>query len=226
MSRRLMAMMGLLVIGSTAALVACSSAGVEEPTEEAGEDALIQGAAVPTLGVRIDRIGRPEVTNFLVRDPRVKEVYNEHDSFAVPAESAQRYRGLFKASIAMYDGYDGVADMNDETVTKLSNILVDDFLRIDLTKPCSGVSSTGYFDIERAELLGEASKSCGGRSPNEDAFDTLATFYTNGPSKLTPRVTDLVDKSTGIAGNAFPYLVKPHLLRTPPPATPPATPNP
>ena len=61
----------------------------------------------------------------------------------------------------------------------------------------------------------EAPKSCGGRSPNEDAFDTLATLYTNGPAKLTPRVSDLVDASTGIAGRTFPYLVKPHLLRAP-----------
>jgi len=221
MSRRILAIVGVLLAATTTALVACSNPTEEEPSEEAsGEDALIQGAQVPQLGVRIDRIGRPEITNFLIRDPRVKALYNADDSFAVPAENAAKYTAAFKTSLAMYDGYDGVADMKDETVTKLSKILVDDYLRIDLTKPCTGVSSTGYLDLERAELLGEASKSCGGRSPNEDAFDTLATLYTNGPAKLTPRIGDKVDTSTGIAGNTFPYLVKPHLLRAPPPVNP------
>src|SRR5204863_8040764 len=126
-----------------------------------------------------------------------------------------------------YDGYDNVKDMDDAMLTKLSKILVDDYLRIDLSKPCPVLPTRGYLDLERAELLGKEPESCGGRSPNEDALDALATFYTNGPSKLEPRVTDLVDKSTGEAGKTFPYLAKPHLLRTqPPPGQAPTTPSP
>jgi len=223
---------GITALACVAGLSAAFAFGCTRETgeqEDLGEEALVEGA-VPRLGTRIDRIGRPEVTNFLVRNPVVKEAYNADDSFAVGAENLAKYIGLFKTSLAMYDGYDATVDMDDEAIAKLATILADDTLRIDLGKPCAGVSSTGYLDIERGELTGTESPTCGGRSPNEDAFDTLATLYTNGPTKLTPRVGDLVDTSTGVAGEAFPYLVKPHLLRAPMPTAPaptsPTTPAP
>lgn len=192
------------------ALFACAQTTTEEETEEQDDAVVTGGATVPRLGTRIDRIGRPEITNFVVKAPALKEIYNAEDSFAVSPESVAQFTGVLKASLAKYDTYDSVVDMDDGMLTKLAEVLVDDTLAIDLAKPCAGVSSTSYFDIERAQITGAKWTSCGGRSPNEDVVDTLITIYTNGPSKLTPRVSDGVDRSTGVAGETFPYLAKPH----------------
>ena len=177
--------------------------------EDIGEDAILEGVQVPKIGDRLDRVSRPETSNFMVREPGLKPAYNGKDSFTLSADDTRTYTAMFKTSLQMYDAYDGVTDMDDAMVTRLATILVDDTLRIDLSKPCS---ADGYFDLERAELLGTTSVSCGGRTPNEDAFDTLATVFTNGPAKLQPRVSDKVDHSTGISGSIFPYLAEPHPL--------------
>src|SRR5688572_28174297 len=84
-----------------AALRACSQK--EQGNEDRGQEAVVTGEEVPVLGTRIDRIGRPEVTNFLIRSPVIKEGYNADDSFAVSEENIAKYTGMFKASLAMYD---------------------------------------------------------------------------------------------------------------------------
>ncbi len=207
--------LSFLLVGSLVALAACQTQTADEDTAQ-DEGAATEGESLPTLGARVDRIGRPEITNFVVRDRALKELYNAEDSFAMPAEAAQKYSAAMRASIVHYDAFDGAKDFDDRSAEALARILVEDQLRIDVSKPC-GASGASYFDGERAEMLGRPATTCGGRAPNEDVFDTLMTFYTNGPARLTPRVGDGVDfaSSTGPSAAAFPYLAKPHLLRQP-----------
>lgn len=213
---------GLALVTLSAALsvvvIACGQS--QDAPSGGGESEVVDSepGQVPTLGTRIDRVGRPEVSTFLVRAPATAlSEYNSEDSFA---DNSAKYLPAIEKSLAMYDRYDSTVDMDEAMVSKLAKVLADDSIRIDLSKPCAVLPTTGYLDLERAELTGEEPKSCGGRSPNEDAFDTLATFYTNGPARLTPKVTDLVNASTGPAVETFPYLVKPHLLRAPPAPAP------
>jgi hypothetical protein len=219
--------LGVLVAVCTT-LVACQSQPEEDDAEQ-DEGAFMQREKVPALGARIDRIGRPEVTNFLMLDRTVapkagpnpfKEAYNAEDSFTIPAERQRRYTDAMKASIAHYDAQDDKTDLDEKMIEKLAGILVEDQLRIDMSKPCTA-TSTGYMDLERAEVLGLKSATCGGRTPDEDVFDTLMTLYTNGPSRPSPQVGDGVgpSASTGVSTAEFPYLAKPHLLR-PRPAAP------
>jgi hypothetical protein len=205
-----------LVLATCAAVVACQTQGDEEQSsQDEGAVAVAAAETVPVLGKRIDRIGRPEVTNFVVRDPALKVLYNAEDSFDVSAEMLPKYIGAAKAAIAHYDGFDGpVADYDEKSTAALAAILVEDQLRIDVSKPCDA-SGASYFAAESAEMRGRKATTCGGRAPNEDVFDTLITYYINGPTKDAPTSGDGVGlaSSTGPAGATFPYLVKPHLLR-------------
>lgn len=201
-----------LVVLILAGIAAACSAGEGEEDAFVDESSVRAGETVPELGPRIDRIGRPEVTNFVIRDPALKEKYNAEDSFAIDPAMRATYAAAMKAAIAHYDAMDGKTDYDDAKVGKLVSILIDDHLRIDTTKSCS-VLRSGYFAVERGEITGERTTSCGGRTPNEDVFDDLITFYTNGPSRALPRVSDGVDGSTGPAVASFPYLSRPHLLR-------------
>jgi Domain of unknown function (DUF4331) len=217
-----------VVVAVCTTLFACQSRA-EDADVEQDEGAISQLENVPELGPRIDRIGRPEITNFLVIDRTVapkagpnpfKEAYNAEDSFAIPAERLARYTAAMKASLVHYDAQDGTPDLDDAMAERLAAILVEDQLRIDIAKPCT-LATAGYLDLERAAMLGRSSATCGGRTPNEDVFDTLMTLYTHGPSRPTPQVGDDVGSSasTGTSTDAFPYLAKPHLVG-PKPAAP------
>lgn len=65
-----------------------------------------------------------------------------------------------------------------------------------------------YLEIEQAPLRGRAHETCGGRSLNNDAIDTMATLvYTGGNG---PRISDGVDQQTVRASQSFPYLAPPN----------------
>ncbi len=84
--------------------------------------------------------------------------------------------------------------------------MLADFQVVDVAKP---FAEDGYLEIERALLEGRAHETCGGRSLNNDAQDTMATLiYTGGNG---PRISDGVDQATVPASQSFPYLAPPNL---------------
>jgi hypothetical protein len=196
---------------ATLVLVACGS---DRSDTGSSTDDVVDQDGVPRLGARIDRIGRPEITNFVVRDKALKQEFNAEDSFDMPEEDLVRYASVMKVSLGHYDAHDGTPDFDDETAQTLATVLADDQLRIDMSLPCDA-QTVGYFTLVRSERRGVEPTTCGGRTPNEDVFDTLITLYTIGPTRNEPAVGDGVgfEASTGKAGNEFPYLAKPLLLR-------------
>ncbi len=252
-----------LARGSTGA---CPSQADVAETEGA---AFSQGEGVPPLGDRMDRVGRPEITNVTLRPvltkkavadlplslklrtaadataravaagngpSQVKEAveaaivaldqvkqpilkflngYNEEDSFSVRPEKRSEYVSFLDNAMEFYDSsFDGSLDMSKELRGKFATMLLDDQLRIDLSRPCLGVNNQGYWAMERADLTGGAYDNCGGRSPNEDSVDKLLTFYANGPlKKALVLVSDGVDQPVASkATDTFPYLAKPYAL--------------
>ena len=189
-----------------------------EPATTADYAALAEASrpVVPTLGPPADRMGRPEVTNIIMAGTTVKAAYNAEDTFAVSATGSATYQQIIRGMLTRYDTFDGVDDATDAETAATAALLVDDALVVDLSRPCD-VNTNGYLAVERAELAGVAPASCGGRSPNEDSIDEVLTAITVGIARTGPVVSDRINQSTGIATNAFPYLLPPHLL-TPPPA--------
>ncbi len=164
---------------------------------------------------RLDRVGRPEIKNFIMmdkasdavnRDLDVRDLYSEEDGFKLRPDYLGAYRARLNGSMAFYDGLDGKTDwpLDDRGTHPLTELLLADFLVVDMSKP---FDEDGYLEIERAILRGATHKTCGGRWVNHDIVDSLFTVLINNGNG--PRISDGVDQTTMPASRTFPYLSRP-----------------
>ena len=157
---------------------------------------------------RLDRIGRPEITNVALiahsGEEDLRDPYNAEPPFAVPPDHARVYQERIKKNLSFFDAIDQRIDWTDADRAALSAILVDDFLVVDVARPCAG---TDYLEIERSLLTRTAHQTCGGRKPSEDVMDVLFGLYTGGPGGQPIR--DGVDQPGLPLLNAFPWLAEP-----------------
>jgi uncharacterized protein DUF4331 len=161
---------------------------------------------------RQDRVGRPEIKNFIMmdkasdtvnRDLDVRDLYSEEDGFKLRPDYLGAYRARLNCSMAFYDALDGKTDwpLDEQGNHPLTELLLADFLVIDVSKPFAEVS---YFEIESAMLRGVPHQTCGGRWLNDDIVDTVFTLLVNNGNG--PRISDGVDQTTAPASRTFPYL--------------------
>lgn len=166
--------------------------------------------------VRLERMGRPEIKNVVLAskkfdpvnsDIEIRDLYNEEDAFAVRQDYAGAYRARFNANLAFFDRLDGEAvwPPDDQGTHPLTELLLADFLVVDVSKP---FSEDSCFEIETALLAGREHATCGGRAPNDDIVDTIYTLLVNGIDG--PRISDGVDSATRPATHQFPYLAAPN----------------
>ncbi len=165
----------------------------------------------PKSPIRIlDRIGRPEITNVsLITPPEEKDLrdrYNTDRPFQVIPAAKIAYENRISNNISYYDSLDKQTNWTTSQINSAARILIDDFLVVDMTKPCDKDS---FFEIESSLLLGKAHTTCGGRKPTDDIMDTLFTLYIsgNGGSKIQ----DGVSKPSKAISPVFPYLAEPDL---------------
>ncbi|WP_406309016.1 hypothetical protein [Streptomyces sp. NBC_00623] len=120
---------------------------------------------------------------------------------------AGAYRARLNANLAFYDGLDGKTawPLDELGAHPLTELLLADFLVVDLSKP---FSEDGCFEIETALLAGRPHTTCGGRSLNDDIVDTLFTLLVGGIDGK--RISDGVDQPTQPATRSFPYLNAPN----------------
>jgi hypothetical protein len=165
---------------------------------------------------RLERMGRPEIKNFIMspkkydpvnRDLEVRDLYNAEDAFSVSEHYTGAYRARLNANLAYFDRLDGKTSWppNDQGNHPLTELLLADFLVVDMSKP---FSDEGYLEIETALLAGRPHTTCGGRSLNHDMVDTLYMLLVGGLGG--PRISDGVDQATRPASYTFPYLVSPN----------------
>ena len=169
------------------------------------------------LNVRIERVGRPEVKNLMLapkqfdpvnRDLEIRDLYNMEDVFQLAEGYVGAYRARLNANLAFWDGLDGKIDwpMNGNGIHPLTELVLADYLVVDVTKPYADQGS--FFEIERATREGRAHETCGGRAPNDDVMDTIFTLLVNAGNG--PVIRDGVDRATTPASHAFPYLAPPN----------------
>ena len=96
----------------------------------------------------------------------------------------------------------------------LVDLVLADHLVVDCGKPYREHGS--FLEIERAALNRATHRTCGGRTLNDDAMDTLFALLINAGTG--PTIRDGVDRSTRPASRTFPYLAEPN----PEPPQPPA----
>src|SRR3954468_5803692 len=165
------------------------------------------------FNVRIERVGRPEVKNMMLapkqfdgvnRDLEIRDIYNSEDAFALADGYLGAYRARLNANLAFWDGLDGKADwtLGEGGTHPLTELVLADHLVVDVTKPY--VEQGSYLEIELAALRGEAHRTCGGRTLNDDVMDTIFTQLINAGNG--PVIRDGVDHSTRPGTRTFPYL--------------------
>ncbi len=158
---------------------------------------------------RLDRVGRPEVTNVSLsrrNEPDLRDQYNRDRPFEVPAANQRLYKEKIARNLAFYDALDGRRDWNGPDRDRLATLMADDFLVVDLGKPCR---TQTFFEIEKAMLGHRTHQTCGGRKPADDVVDALFTLYVGG---LTGKpVRDGVDHPSAAVTEKFPYLAAPDL---------------
>jgi hypothetical protein len=166
--------------------------------------------------IRLERLGRPEIKNVLManpsRDPRAKgvelrDLYNREDAFAVSREYRPVYESRLDANLAAYDALDGKTDwpLGPEGRHPLRELLINDFLVLDLTQPFVAGS---FLEIERALVDNRPHNTAGGRWLDDDILDDLLTFVVNGGRG--ERFGDGVDGPTKPASLSFPYVREPN----------------
>jgi hypothetical protein len=138
--------------------------------------------------VRLERMGRPEIKNFILgdkkfdpvnRDVELRDLYNAEDTFNMSLTYGGAYRARLNANLPFSDRLDDTIDWppDDRGVHPLTEMLLADFLVVDTTKPYSDGS---FLEIERAVLAGRPHTTCGGRPPDDDIVDILYTLLVGG----------------------------------------------
>ena len=157
---------------------------------------------------QIDRLGRPEMTNIVMASKGredIREIYNQENTFALNPAHAKIYRERLHSNLIFFDSLNNTQDWTPEQINTYTEILVNDYLVIDTSKP---YSESSFFDIEHSLLRGTEYSSAGGRSLNDDVIDVLFNMMVNGGKQ--PGLTDGVSQATQPATKTFPYLAPPN----------------
>jgi hypothetical protein len=166
---------------------------------------------------RIDRMGRVEITVFMVRDDKVRDLWNADDTFALNPNNVEKYRDALRRGLKRLDGF----EMLDEGSTEKTvldwpvphpwvDLLMDDFLIVDLAQPTKPSSTQiGYLGVEIARFTGSGSGGVGGRIPNEDVIDKTLTVFINGLARPTPRRGVGVPAPARLTVDEFPFVPPP-----------------
>lgn len=170
----------------------------------------------------IDRVGRPELTNMTIRKDEVKEQYNIADTYNIPVDKQALFGAYVAAGVSGWDQLDKVVDWSSGDLEAFRNVLVNDFLVVDLNESCVTKNNenqlvfvdSSYLDVEtnrRKDKSDDGFRSCGGRTPTEDIIDTMVSYYTSGPKASNKIYGDGADKVRNPPTTTWPYFSKPFI---------------
>ena len=162
--------------------------------------------------IRIERVGRPEIKNFVLADPmrdphakgiELRDLYNKEDAFALSKEYRPLYESRLDANLAFFDGLDGQTawPLGPDGRHPLRELLISDFLIIDLAH---AFAPDKFLEIENSLANNLAHESAGGRWLDDDILDEMLTLFVNG--SRGERLGDGVDAPTKPASLSFPYV--------------------
>lgn len=165
-------------------------------------------------GARLDRVGRPEVTNVTLvaheGDADLRDGFNARSPFSQAHQARNEVRARVVKNIGYYDALDQKTDWTAAEAKRYAALIANDYLLVDVSKPAG---ETGYFTLESALLAGKPHTTAGGRLLTDDIMDTVFTKLINNAKG--ERMSDGVDEPSAAPTAAFPYLAKPdHRLRS------------
>lgn len=163
------------------------------------------------VAASLDRIGRAEVTNILLRSMRgdadLRDSYNLERPFRVNAAHGTAYLERFTRNLRFYDGVDGKMDWNEAQRGALAAMLMEDHLIINAAQARSSSPKAGYLGIEKNLLRGRRSNAVGGRALADDFMDELFNFTINRNTGL--QISDGIRAPSKAVSDVFPYLAEP-----------------
>ena len=190
-----------------------------------GKKLVAVSAEVTAGGNRVDRVGRPEITNMIIRTDKkipigidaegkpvlesIKHIYNNADTFKLSPQQDGLFQNFILAGIKGWDKQDGKEDWLGQGKFDLANMLVNDYIVVDTTKTCAYNVKT-FLDIEKS--IDGKYTSCGGRTPNEDIIDTLTSFYVAGPKASKEAHGDGVTRVMNPPTKNAPYFAAPFVV--------------
>jgi hypothetical protein len=164
-------------------------------------------------GVPIDRMGRALTGNALLglfgteaASDALKSQYNQ-----APRETWGSFAVNIGASLAIYDGFDGVcgnqwlAVQNAEPATRyesLAQLLADDRLWIN-----SAARHCRQYLAAEFNLVGATNRDCGGRTPNYDAVDVFRSLLVLG--RISGIDDGVAQDDRRHSNSTFPFLASP-----------------
>ena len=185
---------------------------------DAGPLLAVVGETITAGGhpVRLERMGRPEMKNFILqdkkfdpvnRDMELRDLYNAEDAFDLGPAYLGAYRTRLNANLPFFDRLDGAIAWppDDQGNHPLTEMFLADFLVVDTSKPFTEGS---FLEIERAVLAGRPHTTCGGRPLNDDIVDILYTLLVGGVDGAP--ISDGVDQAARPATRRFPFLCTPN----------------
>lgn len=144
----------------------------------------------------LDRVGRPEITNLSLHDfsgnNPLKREYNKLNPFESPLILPKKYKQRLLENISAYDSLDQNLAWTDEDLDLLTDVLIDDFLIVNLNSQCLDMGNQ-FFGVEKELLQGVSIESCGGRKLTDDIMKTLYALYIGGYP------ADLLNFETGVS---------------------------
>ncbi len=157
---------------------------------------------------RIDRVGRPEISNARMaargQEEDLRNRYNQANTFDLSPEDSVLFQQRLLNNVAYYDSLDGVRDWVSPWDSTLANLFLQDYLVVDAAMPFTVQS---YFSIENSMLRNQPYTRPGGRVPGDNIINALFTTMVNGGHGR--------EIATGIptdgkpAQDQFPYLGEP-----------------
>lgn len=154
-----------------------------------------------------DRVGRPEVTNMLIRAPEIKTMYNAADTFNLTALESGTFSAYIGAAIAGWDRLDKKSDWDEISTDALVSTFLLDGLVVNIKNKCQ-FKQDNYFDMERSTgILSHYASTCGGRTPRADVIDSLTSLLVAGPRALKDSFGDGVSKVSVQPKRIWPYFV-------------------
>ena len=103
--------------------------------------------------VRLERMGRPEIKNFILQDKKydsvnrdleIRDLYNAEDAFDLGPTYLGAYRARLNANLPFFDRLDGRTDWppDDQGVHPLTELLLADFLVVDTPRSRSPTAAS------------------------------------------------------------------------------------
>jgi hypothetical protein len=134
----------------------------------------------------------------------LRDFYNLEVPFQRPMKKEDLYKERMIENILVhYDHQDMTKDWDRSKAEKFVDLLLNDFLIVAPSNPCSKDS---YFSIEYALLNGLEINDCGGRQLQDDVVDKILSLYI---ASDLDKLSDGVDKAYRSISREFPYLNKP-----------------